>query len=196
MIIIVLFKCDKLVNINAYISNYDFKNMKKELIFVFMFIGVLIIINPISAKVINCGNDYNCFLNASINCEKSKVLVNESIDVFFVRFDIDTQMQIKGMKKDFCLLSMKNKKVDFVLNEEVLNAFSFGLLTHKQFIEMQRRARSQAKQYKDISGTCKLFPNQVTPFLQSWQYGYFINESSLEGYDCRGRFFSEVEISV
>jgi len=150
---------------------------------------LLIIINSVDAKVINCGNDYDCFLNASVNCEKSKVVVNDSIDLLFVTFDIETQMQIKGMRKDYCLFSLKNKKVDFVLNETVLNELTLGLLTNKQFIEAQRRARSQAKQYKDISGACKLSTSELNGLLNTWNSGYFSNETQLDGLDCRGRFF-------
>jgi len=164
--------------------------MKKRALSIFMLLGLFLLINSVDAKVINCGNDYDCFLNASVNCEKSKVMVNDSIDLFFVTFDIETQMQIKGLKKDYCLLSVKNKKVDFVLNEFILYEFSFGMLTHKQFIEMQRRARSQAKQYKDISGTCKLLPDQLTSLLQTWEFGFFSNQTETQIEGCKGRFFN------
>lgn len=154
-----------------------------------MLLGLFLLINSVDAKVINCGNDYGCFLNASVNCEKSKVLINDSVDALFVRFDFDTQMQIKGMKKDNCIFSVKNKRVDFVLNETILNELAFGQLTHKEFVEAQRRARSQAKQYKDFSGTCKLSNDQLTSLLQTWNQGYFDPEIDFNELGCKGRFF-------
>ena len=165
--------------------------MKKRLVCLFFLVSILLLFNSIEAKVINCGNDYDCFLNASVNCEKSKVVVNDSIDLFFVRFDLDTQMQIKGMKKDSCILSVKNKKVDFVLNETILNEFSFGLMTHKEFVELQRRARSQAKQYKDFSGSCKLSNEELTGLLNTWNLGFFDPIIDYKELGCRGRFFSD-----
>ena len=170
--------------------------MKKELIFVFLFVGVLIIINSVDAKVINCGNDYDCFLNASVNCEKSKVEVIEAEQFEFIDFDIRTQMRIKGIKKGSCIFSVKNQKTNLVINETALEEFiinnpeeNITLEDVKQVRKFIRIYNNKLRQYKDISGTCKLPTSELIPLLQSWEFGFFSNQTQTQIEGCRGRFF-------
>ena len=170
--------------------------MKKRALSIFMLLGLFLLINSVDAKVINCGNDYDCFLNASVNCEKSKVEVIESEQFEYIIFDVRTQMRIKGMKKDNCIFSVKNQKINLMVNETLLDEFiqnntelNITILDKKDIKKLVRNFNNQLKQYKDISGTCKLLPSQLTSLLKTWEFGFFNNQTETQIEGCKGRFF-------
>src|SRR3989344_339881 len=126
---------------------------------------------PVSSSLIDCVKDFECFVEVSIGCQKSKV----SRDV--ILFDsgsisvLDIDMELKGLKNGKC-----NYYHDVVSLDVNLNAESIALLESQGLSESEIEAQ-RALAEKSVGESIGLeincdFPNdELTAMLERWDFG-------------------------
>ncbi len=151
--------------------------MKKNITIVFLSIFVYILfISMTSAKIINCEGDFECFLNNSVNCTSSRVMVIESVQ-FFDSFNVSLKTLFKIRPyRDQCELFFEPKylkiRMTAELKEQLMNELN---LTKWEVRKLEHDINKEIKLENQNKKAliCRFKIEDLTAVLSRWREGTF-----------------------
>ena len=164
--------------------------MKKgELLILVFLLTMFLILNNVNAKIINCRNDMNCFVENSKDCNRSKVDFLQSVDFFGMNINVTTLMNIKEERDGRCKLYIQHKTLKFYFSdwvvEELVNEGNYSL---REIKIMERQINKEAKKVIGTRGICKFEKQDLTDLLTNWNSGISLSTDFDKG-ECRGNIF-------
>lgn len=147
-----------------------------------------------SSQIIDCGANFDCFINASENCEKAKFQTAGTIELFGMLITTAGYSELKGMESDKCIYYTKtiNQTIEFS-NEFVQQMLSEGT-TQEEIDQQEQSSNEEAKLAWGLDGTCKFNMRDLTSLLNEWKAG----NSSTEDFavaECEGAMFDTQNFS-
>ncbi|MFA6437194.1 MAG: hypothetical protein WC242_03450 [Candidatus Paceibacterota bacterium] len=147
-----------------------------------------------TVSILDCQQDLQCLIQASINCRPAKVIYTTTTDVFGIKHTNTSFFEIKGSETDKCNFYLRTEKIDLTFPASV-----------SQEIVNQQKILYQKLEGQD--GTCKFKASDLTDVLTRWSKGTFStgnvhctlgatgNVCTTEGGDfgvaeCQGTYFS------
>ncbi|MBU0907821.1 MAG: hypothetical protein KKD18_03445 [Nanoarchaeota archaeon] len=162
--------------------------MRKEitwgLFFVFSIFILAILSATVSSKNINCGEDFNCFLQNAPNCVTSSVQSTTSIDLFGMKIITRTLLKIRPYKNK-CELYVNNKYIAVKLTDELKNSLQSEGYTDKEIIRVERKATAEARENKGVA-ICRFDAAELTTLLANWGNGAFSSDD-FNSAECKGK---------
>ena len=151
--------------------------------------------NLLAKSVLDCQNNWNCFIQAAQNCTPAKFTKSSTIDIFGIKITGHGINEIIGAEGSKCLFYFKNEKTDL--------AFPPGV---SQKIIDEQNTLQKKSDGKD--GTCKFNIPDLVSVLKKWEGGNFssgeitcnptltssncvIKGGDLEAAECSGTFFDQ-----
>jgi hypothetical protein len=131
--------------------------------------------NGISSN--DCGDDLDCFIEASKDCELSSVNYTVVIPFFEVNQTTTSSLEVKGMESNKCIFYIKTEKIELDYPSSV----------------SQETVDEQKAMYKNLEGrdgTCKFDTKDLTDMLTRWNEGKY-STKDWDGADCTGDYFNQ-----
>ncbi|MBW2990998.1 hypothetical protein KY348_04815 [Candidatus Woesearchaeota archaeon] len=125
---------------------------------------------------IDCRKDFDCFIEASENCELAEVTHIASIDFLGVTTTSTTLMEIQGMDEDKCVYYQKTKSISVEFSEELKQQMRDGGATEEEINQAEQDANENAQQAVGERKTCKFDTSDLTALLEEWDAGNFSTE--------------------
>lgn len=129
-------------------------------------------------KIIDCGTNLDCFINASKECKPAKVIYIMNIPVLGISGT--SYLEIQGIETSKCILYLRTEKKETI--------FPAGY--PQDTAEMMKRLNEKLEG-KD--GICKFEINDLVSVLEKWKEGSFSFSTETEGLEgaeeCRGEMF-------
>jgi hypothetical protein len=144
------------------------------------------------AKTIDCGTDLDCFIEASKNCEPSKVVYTLTVDLFGASQTTTTYLEIKGLTGNKCILYVRRERVDVDYSDELIQKMLSRGSTREQLEQQKKEANEIYDATEGSDGTCQFKTSDLTAMLQRWKGGIFAT-SDWEGSECKGEYFGEYQ---
>ena len=139
-------------------------------------------------QIIDCGSNtqsqetvgnqpnYNCFIEASENCEPSKLLNTVSIEIFGMLSTSTTYMELKGIESSKCVYYQRTESNSVEFTEEMVQQMLDGGATQEEIGQQEQTANDSAQQTVGLEKTCKFNTNDLTDMLNRWEEGSFSTE--------------------
>lgn len=132
---------------------------------------------PKITKVLDCDQDFGCFIQTSAECKPAKMQSTKSLDIFGVTETATSYWEIKGEEAGKCLFYLQTKKIDL----------KFPPNTPQKQIDEQNKAYDKLE---GRDGTCQFENSDLIAMLTRWQKGTFDSgktscELSPQGNDCK-----------
>lgn len=122
----------------------------------------------IDAKMINCKNDRECFLEFAENCERAQLTEKTEIWLFGFIINSENIMKIRGKDSGNCVLYMRNKKIGAKLDREFFEELSGGEIDDKLFSRFERHVNGMIKRAQGRDMICKFKSSEdLTNYLDS-----------------------------
>lgn len=151
--------------------------------------------NPSARSVLDCQNDWSCFIQAAQNCAPAKFVNSSTIDIFGIKITGHGINEIIGLEGSKCIFYLKTIKTDLV--------FPLGV---SQKIIDEQNALQKKSDGKD--GTCKSNIPDLVSVLKKWERGdsssgeitcsptltssnCVTKGGDLEAAECSGTFFDQ-----
>lgn len=115
--------------------------------------------------------NYDCFINASENCEPSKLLYTVSIDLFGMFDTVTTDMEIKGIESGKCIYYQRTESNSIKFTNEMVQQMLDGGATQEQIDQQEQTANDSAQQTVGMEKTCKFDTKDLTAMLKRWKQG-------------------------
>jgi len=111
---------------------------------------------------IDCGENFDCFVNASKNCNLAKLRHSLTLNLFGVEQTTSKTYKILGIESDKCILFLNTDSIDLKFSEDA---------------EISEEAINEQKEMydalEDREGTCKFETGDLTNMLKRWKQGNF-----------------------
>ncbi len=111
---------------------------------------------------IDCGDDFDCFIDASENCNKSKLKHSLTLNLFGVEQTTSKTYKILGTESDKCILFLRTDSIDLGFPEDA------GM--PQEEIDKQKEMYDALE---DREGICKFETKDLTDMLKKWKQGNF-----------------------
>ena len=126
------------------------------------------------ASVIDCQDDFDCFIEISRNCDQGKVVFDSTLDLFGMLITTKTFYEIKGIELNKCILYMRTEKQNISFSEMLIQQMLANNNTLNQIKLQENTANEQVKLVQGKDGTCKFSSNNdLTGLLKKGQAGNF-----------------------
>jgi len=150
-------------------------------------------------KIIDCGNNtqsqetmgdqsnYDCFIDASKNCEPSKLLNTVSINIFGMLGTSITYMELKGIESGKCVYYQRIESNSVEFTEELVQQMLDNGTTQEEIDQREQTANDSAQQTVGLEKTCKFNTTDLTDMLNRWEEGNFSTEDWAVA-ECKGNY--------
>lgn len=115
---------------------------------------------PVVTSILDCKQDINCLIQASIDCKPAKVVNAVTTDIFGVKQTTTSFFEIKGSEAGKCNFYLRTEKIDLVFPENVTQ-------------EIINQEKEVYKKLEGRDGTCKFNTGDLTAMLTRWAKGTF-----------------------
>lgn len=140
---------------------------------------------------IDCGTDFDCFIEASRDCNPAKITHTLGpLNIFGMLQTTTSSLEIKGLEADKCVLYTRTEKIDLKFSEEAIQGLLASGLTHEEIQQKEQETNEQYDTFEGADGTCKFAPNDLTAMLDRWKAGQFSSEDWAVA-ECEGVMFSQ-----
>lgn len=124
----------------------------------------------------DCGEDMDCFIEASKECKESKVVNTVTVDFGSAQQSTTSTYEIKGEEAGKCLFYLKTEKIDVELPPGTSP-------------DVEKQQNDAYNQLEGREGTCKFQTADLTEMLTKWNQGEFSTGDFDKG-DCDGTYFA------
>jgi len=129
--------------------------------------------------IIDCGHsylpgdnsDYDCFIEASENCELSKLLSTGTLELFRVIITGTTRMELKGIEDGKCIYYQITESYSIKYSDELIQSLLDSDLTQAEIDEQEQIANENAQELVGLTQTCKFEQEDLTAMLTRWKQG-------------------------
>jgi len=121
--------------------------------------------------IIDCGQDWNCFIGASQNCELSKMLATSTINLFEMLITASTFSELKGIETNKCVYYQRTEAMNIKFSEALIQQMLSEGSTQEQINQAEQSANDSAQQTIGIEQTCKFVSVNLTTMLQKGKQG-------------------------
>ena len=132
-----------------------------------------------TSEIIDCGysfltrdlNDtsgFDCFIDASENCEESKLILISDVE-FFVVATTATEMQIKGIESNKCVYYRKTINQTVKFSDEMVEFLLNNGTTQQEIDQEEQRLNDEEKENWGLETTCKFNTTDLTTMLTNWK---------------------------
>lgn len=141
--------------------------MKKNVIILIVFIGVVvawlyldlgkeepIVEEPIINEITDCGDDLNCFIEESKNCNLAKTNHTVTIKVFGVEYVAVSFLEIRGIESDKCIFYMRTEKIDSKFSDDLIQEMLAKGLTEQEIQQQEQEFSNSAKKQEGSTKSC------------------------------------------
>lgn len=127
---------------------------------------------PQATGPIDCKNDFDCFIEASQNCEPARMThILPPIDLLGLTSIGTMYYELRDVDLDRCTLYIRLENTEVKLSEELIQQALEAGSTQEQIQEIVQRANEQADLLEGRDGTCKFNINDLTTTLSKWKEG-------------------------
>jgi hypothetical protein len=140
------------------------KNMKKNIIILIVFIGVIVVwsylgfseVNEVDevTEIADCGEDLNCFIEKSKNCDLAKINYRATIRVFGMEQAVVFFFEIKGMESEKCLFYMRREEIDLKFTSELIQKMLDRGLTEQEIQQQEQESNNLARNQEGATRAC------------------------------------------
>lgn len=131
--------------------------------------------NDCEVKVIDCGINFDCFIKASENCNKSEVIYSTDgyiPTLFGIEQKITYLYKLKGMDSGTCVFYLKLKENDIKYGEELVQNLLNQGKTLEEIHQQEQTGKEQAQLLVGRDGNCKINNlNNLKQFLIKTEEG-------------------------
>ena len=155
---------------------------------------------------INCGADWDCFINAAEECNLAEMENIQIMEIFGLIVTTTSHYELKGVEANICNLDLRIEKQTVEYTEEFKQFLITQGASQENITYVEQIANDEAKSLWGLNGSCDWERNDLTNMLNRWKVGTFNGRAScsLEGiewgciltgdyelaYRCEGNYFS------
>lgn len=142
------------------------------------------VVVPVVADTINCGSDYQCFIQAATECQKAKMTQEISTSVSFFKLTTKSEYTIEGISSGSCISSSHTLNV----HAELTGLTEIEKLAAEQSLEFKNIQTNAAKEIGRII-RCELPTNRVVEIYTKLSQGTVSTKSSdsCSAFDINGK---------
>jgi hypothetical protein len=141
-------------------------------------------------QTINCGSNtlsqgtqgdmpnFDCFIEASENCDPSKLLNTVTIEIFGILSTSITYMELKGMESGKCIYYQRTENNSIGFKDEVVQMMLDGGETQEEINQQEQTANEAVQVTVGLEQTCKFDSDNLTAILNRWKEGSFSDGAS------------------
>ena len=142
----------------------------------------------------DCKSNFQCFIDASKNCEKTKVKKTYKTNVLGVEKTISNYYELRGIEDDKCLFYLRVESIDIEYSKELIWSMIDSGISKDVIKQREKVENIQTNAKEGSEETCKIKTSDLTSVLETWKsdslkVGIFPNEV-LSYAGCRGSYFS------
>ena len=139
--------------------------------------------SPTPTPIINCGNNtqtqetlgnqpnFDCFIDASENCELAKLLNTATVDVTGMITTATTYMELKGIESNKCIYYQRTESVSIEFTDVLVQQMLGSGYTQEQINQQEQTANNNVQQSVGLQQTCKFNQVDLTAMLNRWKVG-------------------------
>ena len=140
---------------------------------------------------IDCGTDFDCFIEASEDCKLAKVEHTAVINLFGVEQTGIFDYELKGKEADNCIFYLKSREMDIKFSDEVVQQMLASGATQEEIDGQEQILNEQVDVFEGLDGTCKFNTAELASMLRRWSEGSY-STSDLEDAECEGDYFDQL----
>ena len=139
-------------------------------------------------QIIDCGSNtqsqetvgdqpnFNCFINASENCEPSKLLNTVSVEIFGMLSTSTTYVELRGVEAGKCIYYQRTESNSVEFTDMMVQQMLDSGATQEEIDQQEQTANDSAQQTVGLEKTCKFNTEDLTAMLNRWEEGSFSTE--------------------
>jgi len=135
-------------------------------------------------STIECGEDFDCFIDASRTCSLANVVHTMGVNFFGIITSSTAQLQIRGTEFDKCIYYQETESITVEYSEEMITQL-LETNTLEEIREMEEEANELAQENVGATSLCIFDQTYLTDMLIRWKQGTYSSED-LEGCDSSG----------
>ncbi len=141
----------------------------------FVMLGFVILsFSFISANsVADCGTDFDCFINASLNCSLANVNYTSNNNLEGIIFTSTTLMELKGIQETKCVYYQKTESNSAEFSNESVQELLDANLTQENINQQKQIINESAQEIVGLEKICKFNTENLIAMLQRWKQGNF-----------------------
>jgi hypothetical protein len=141
-----------------------------------------------TSQIIDCGSNtqsqetignqpnFDCFVDASENCEPSKLLNTVSVEIFGMLGTSTAYMELKGLEAGKCVYYQRTESNSVEFTDEMVQQMLDGGATQEEINQQEQIANDSAQQTIGLEKTCKFSTGDLTAMLNRWKEGNLSTE--------------------
>ena len=137
--------------------------------------------------ILDCGEDFACFIEAAEYCGPVTTTYTQTIDIFGFLETAVSQLSVEGYdNNDNCIFTLTYLDFFMEFTQNLIDQLLNAGLTEEE-IEQQRQESEQLLQDTFIgeTGTCYIHPADLNDLLDRWNQGQYSTED-FDGFTCTG----------
>ncbi len=134
-------------------------------------------------SLISCKN-WDCFINASKNCDKSNFTVMQSIDMFGMNITTITYYELKGQENGKCIFYLRTEEQHINFSAGLIQNYLDSGTTSEEIQQQEQEANKQSDLLEGRDGQCNIENSKLAEILTKWKEGTFQGSVSCKGTEC------------
>ncbi len=132
---------------------------------------------PQSQSIVSCEN-WNCFVDASENCNQANFTNTLSVDFFGVNITGITYYELKGIEDSQCTFYLRTEEAHISYTNELKQQMLDSGLTQEEIEQAEQQTNEQYNLLEGRDGQCTIETSDLTPLLTGWKDGNFSGGTS------------------
>ena len=143
-----------------------------------------------TAVPIDCGTDFDCFIEASRTCTLANVTSNTTVNTFgMLQTTVSFHELKEGGNASECTFYTRTERVDLKFGYELVEQLKAGNATDEQIERQEEEFNQQADLAEGQNGTCIFETKDLTAMLNGWANGSVFTEDWAPA-NCSGELFA------
>lgn len=122
-------------------------------------------------NVLECGQDWDCLINASQICSLTSFSSVGSTSIFKVIINSSTLIELKGIETNKCVYYQRTESMNIEYSQELIQQMLNSGMTQQEIDLAEQQANESAQQTIGLELTCKFVPENLTAMLIRWKEG-------------------------
>jgi len=135
-------------------------------------------------QTIDCGTDFNCFIEASENCGLAQLYWTYSADIFNMISTSTTFIELRGIESNKCIYYQKTESNSVRYSDELVQQLLNGGATQGEIDQAEQEANESAQNTVGTGLVCSFDINDLTLMLERWKDGNITSGFHCDGYEC------------
>ncbi len=136
---------------------------------------------PVAEGPIDCGKDFDCFVDSAKDCTPAKVDHSINFTIFGMITLAEGSVELKGIENGSCVLYQLNKDQRVVLTEEMKQIMRDSGATEEEIAETEQKASDNAAKGIGTEVTCRASTEKMYAVISAWSEGSYSSEDFEEG---------------